>query len=196
MPKINVEKKQLNKDRILESASKIFYEKGYNKTSVNDIVKNANISKGQFYTYFDSKEELFFDIIHNADAEIRDTEIEFDVLEKYIEYRLKRFFDNDNRMRSKYTFEFWSSASLTEKQKTLFDERYNEFQNDIITIIRKGQECGIYSKDIHVKTFVHVLMASLDGIIMMDSVLNQPITEDIIETTIKVFTCYIKEEKC
>jgi len=195
MPKINDEKKQLNKDLILEFASKLFYENGYNKTSVNDIIKNAKISKGRFYTYFDSKEDLFFEIIHKVDVDIRDTDMEFDDLEKYIEYRLNRFFDNENRIRTKYTMEFWSSATLTEEQQELFNQRYREFQNDILTIVEKGQKIGIYSKKIPIKIFTHIVMSSLDGIIVMDAILNQPITKEIIETTIKIFITYLKEAK-
>ncbi len=120
---------------------------------------------------------------------------EYDDLGKYIDYRLKRFFIEENRIRAKHSLEFWTSASLNDKHKKIFDQRYAEFQKDITTIIEKGQEHGIYSKRIPLKTFTHILMSSLDGISMMDTVLNQPITEEIIETTIKIFIGYLKEVK-
>lgn len=51
------------KKRIFEEALKLFLEKGFNETSIDDITKKALISKGSFYTYFKSKEELLYDIV-------------------------------------------------------------------------------------------------------------------------------------
>lgn len=46
------------KARLIESGMKLFAEKGYHNTSVQEIVTDANISKGAFYTYFKSKEDF------------------------------------------------------------------------------------------------------------------------------------------
>jgi len=47
------------RERLLESAKRLFSQKGYYATSVEDIVESAGLSKGAFYFYFKSKEELF-----------------------------------------------------------------------------------------------------------------------------------------
>ncbi len=44
-------------------ARKLFVEKGYDQTSINDILKIIEIAKGTFYYYFTSKEELLEEII-------------------------------------------------------------------------------------------------------------------------------------
>ena len=46
------------KQEIQEAAWKLFYEKGYENTTVNDIVQAAGTSKGGFYYYFEAKEAL------------------------------------------------------------------------------------------------------------------------------------------
>lgn len=46
------------KEKLLNVALKLFYDNGYDKTSVNTIVKTAQVSKGAFYHYFNSKEEI------------------------------------------------------------------------------------------------------------------------------------------
>lgn len=51
------------KEAILESALKIFAEESYHATSVSRIAKDAGISKGLMYNYFDSKEELLNELI-------------------------------------------------------------------------------------------------------------------------------------
>ncbi|TXN37030.1 TetR/AcrR family transcriptional regulator [Flagellimonas hymeniacidonis] len=45
-------------DMLLEKGMEILWSKGYNATSVNDIVKAADVPKGSFYFYFDSKEDF------------------------------------------------------------------------------------------------------------------------------------------
>lgn len=51
------------KVRIVEAAINIFPIKGYEKTSIQDIASAAGISIPTFYSYFESKEELFISLI-------------------------------------------------------------------------------------------------------------------------------------
>ena len=46
------------KGRIIESAWELFYEQGYENTTIDDIVEHSETSKGSFYHYFDSKDGL------------------------------------------------------------------------------------------------------------------------------------------
>jgi len=51
-------KHEVKLDFLLEKGMALLWSKGYNATSVNDIVKAADIPKGSFYFYFDSKEDF------------------------------------------------------------------------------------------------------------------------------------------
>ncbi|MCK5130344.1 MAG: TetR/AcrR family transcriptional regulator [Clostridiales bacterium] len=51
------------REKIFQTALHEFAQYGYNESSTNRIVKNAEISKGSLYKYFTSKEELYFDIL-------------------------------------------------------------------------------------------------------------------------------------
>jgi AcrR family transcriptional regulator len=46
------------KDRILVTASRLFYEQGYNQTGINQIIDEANIARASLYHHFPSKTEL------------------------------------------------------------------------------------------------------------------------------------------
>lgn len=54
------------KRRVLLSAQKLFVAKGYNNTSIQDILDEAKISKGTFYNYFSSKNECLIAILEAA----------------------------------------------------------------------------------------------------------------------------------
>lgn len=57
MGKIEVNKKQ-KKESLLNTAFSLFTSKGFQKTSISDIVGNAGVAKGTFYLYFSDKYDL------------------------------------------------------------------------------------------------------------------------------------------
>ena len=50
-----MKKGEMRRDELLATAERLFYTKGYEKTSVQDILTEMNFSKGGFYHHFDSK---------------------------------------------------------------------------------------------------------------------------------------------
>ena len=46
------------KDKILDVASRLFYDQGYNLTGINQIIEEADIARASLYNHFDSKTEL------------------------------------------------------------------------------------------------------------------------------------------
>ena len=65
---------QRGKDRrrqLMEHAAKRFAENGYHPTSVAEIVQGMGVGKGVFYWYFSSKEELFLEILRDAQQDLR-----------------------------------------------------------------------------------------------------------------------------
>ncbi len=51
--------------RLQNTGLELFYAQGYYNTSVDDILKKLDLSKGAFYYHFDSKEDYFIQIIQN-----------------------------------------------------------------------------------------------------------------------------------
>ena len=54
--------KEDTKNRIIDSAKKLFAEQGYQKTTVVDISKQAGLSEAALYEYFQGKEDLLLTI--------------------------------------------------------------------------------------------------------------------------------------
>lgn len=57
--------------QLIDVASRCFAERGYHPTSVTEIVNELGVGKGVFYWYFDSKEELFLEILKGAQHDLR-----------------------------------------------------------------------------------------------------------------------------
>src|SRR5437870_9622462 len=51
------------REAILEAASRLIHVHGYNHTSLDDVLRESGVGKGNFYYYFKSKEELGYAII-------------------------------------------------------------------------------------------------------------------------------------
>ncbi|PAE07594.1 hypothetical protein CHI12_10535 [Terribacillus saccharophilus] len=57
------------KREIISIAREVIYSKGYQSTSINDILSAANIGKGQFYHYFSSKHDLGLAVVEDLICE-------------------------------------------------------------------------------------------------------------------------------
>jgi AcrR family transcriptional regulator len=60
--------------QLMDHATARFAESGYHPTSVAEIVGGLGVGKGVFYWYFSSKEELFLEILREAQHELRKTQ--------------------------------------------------------------------------------------------------------------------------
>lgn len=63
LDRLNKTQQQDTRRKILDSAARIFSEKGYYGSVVDDIVKASGTSKGAVYFYFQSKEQIFLSLV-------------------------------------------------------------------------------------------------------------------------------------
>ncbi len=64
------EEAMVTRQIILDSALKVFYEYGYNATSIKDICEEAGVTKGALYWHFQSKEELLRAVLEENTKQI------------------------------------------------------------------------------------------------------------------------------
>jgi len=53
----------VRREQVLEVAAEVFARKGYRSAAVTDIVEGAGIGRGTFYLHFDSKKDVFLDLV-------------------------------------------------------------------------------------------------------------------------------------
>jgi AcrR family transcriptional regulator len=59
------------RQQILDQSARLFAERGYHPTSVADIVDSLGVGKGVFYWYFESKDDLFLEILASSSHDLR-----------------------------------------------------------------------------------------------------------------------------
>jgi AcrR family transcriptional regulator len=65
MPKLLPRTVEKNKRKIERAALQLFTRKGFHGTTVREIAKKAGVSMGKLYIYYDTKEDIFIDLVHH-----------------------------------------------------------------------------------------------------------------------------------
>ncbi len=105
-PKDVEERKDAKRRHILDTAARVFAERGYHGTTVRDVLNEAGISTGSFYFYFSNKEELFetlYDEMNN---------IYLNVIEYGVEHLLENPVDSVCKAITLALRAFWKNRSL------------------------------------------------------------------------------------
>ena len=113
------------KGRIIAAAWKLFYEQGYENTTVEDIVFESETSKGSFYHYFDGKDALLgtlanvFDEKYQELTEVMDPSLH--AIEKMIYLNHELFAMIDERVSLELLTRLLSTQLLARGEKHLLD---------------------------------------------------------------------------
>ncbi len=165
--------KENRKNAILKAARKLFFERGFKSVTVDLIAAKAEVSKGSIYLYFDSKEEIYTQILIAANIE-RHKEIEnfakregtaTELLLKFSHDYIDFFFENKELFRILMTFMLHAdNMNLTEDQNTQLIHTTNENIRVIAEILQKGIDVGEFSPDINIRQAQNSIWGMLNGI--------------------------------
>ena len=118
------EKDENSKTRILEAATKLFAQKGFDGTSIREICKKANVNLCMISYYWGGKQELYNGIIEN-------------LLEKQIEY--SKNFLNLNRNPKSMSVDECADLLMVISEKFV-DFFYTNISSDLIVLLLKEQQ--------------------------------------------------------
>lgn len=83
MPKAFSEhEKETIRAQMHEKGKKLFERQGLRKTNVDELTESVGISKGAFYLFYDSKEELFLEILEELEIDFRSRIFDFSINSK------------------------------------------------------------------------------------------------------------------
>jgi AcrR family transcriptional regulator len=131
------------KGRIVSAAWKLFYEQGYDNTTVEDIIFESATSKGSFYHYFEGKDALLgslsmiFDEKYEALRQEMDPDMDAAAKLVYINHEL--FTMIDNTISVELLARLFSSQLVTRGEKHLLNRNRTYFKL-VQQIVRQGQE--------------------------------------------------------
>lgn len=127
--------------KIIDKAWELFAKNGYEETKVEDITKDLGISKGSFYTYFATKEELLYEVLGKIKKEVIENleNINVDqtpekVLEDYVKAKMNHAVKILNNMKLRAVEKYLIDSKL----RIFFQELQEKSTNFIkINIVEK-----------------------------------------------------------
>lgn len=124
-------KSNKNKKKIIDCALKLINEKGYDNVSIQEITKEAGVSKGAFYIHFSSKEDLIEkNISYYDDMKLDSTHSVYERLEHFLELSIEHIMDTGLKMAQKW-FSHSVTSSVFGMKKLEYDLSYlKEILND------------------------------------------------------------------
>lgn len=151
------EEKKSVKERIVEAAWELFYEKGYDNTTVDDIINLSDTSKGSFYYYFDGKDALLKTLSTILDEWYEELEGEMDSDMNCFEKLLYLNRNIHERMEQKINYELlaslYSTQMVTRGNRDLLDQNRTYYRL-ITKIVEEGQDLNQISQKKTVKEIV------------------------------------------
>ena len=160
-------KREQTKQGLLQSAIELFIAKGYDETTIDDIVEAADVAKVTFYYYFKSKEELILAIKENSIQEVL-SRTEVLLSEQIAATEILHALISDI---SRWTEKNWRLLKVFASQRfgpmtqgeACCDEEENpvRFVDLLTQIIKHGQKSGQFRKEINASKAAYFLMLGL-----------------------------------
>lgn len=143
--------------RIINAAWALFYEQGYEDTTIDEIVEMSRTSKGSFYHYFDGKDALLGSLSYLFDekyAELKETlDPEMHAFDKLMYLNRELFRMIEDRISMELLGRLISSQLSTRGEKQLLD--HNRIYYRLLRIIiSEGQQRGQLKSDVSVNDIV------------------------------------------
>ncbi len=156
--------------RIISAAWELFYEQGYEDTTVEEIIERSQTSKGSFYHYFDGKDALLSSLSYLFDEEYarlqQELPVDMDAWDKLLALNHALFTMIENRISLDLLARLLSSQLITKGDKHLLDRERLYFRY-LRQIVAEGQTRGQLRADQPVNAMVK-LYALTERALMYD----------------------------
>lgn len=125
------DKSQAMREKILNTATQLFIQKGSEKTSMQDIAQTAGISKGAIYHHFKSKDEIVLAVIRSR--------------QELMEEEMKQWFKVTENLTGREQLQAILKSNLESQTARAIDGIVDEYEQDagfILTMMRDNLRIG------------------------------------------------------
>lgn len=157
------------KRKIFEIAMKLFSEKGYDATSIEEITATVGVAKGTLYYHFSSKEEIFNFLVEEGmkllknSIEIKTSKCDNvkDKLKAIILIQIKGIVKYENMLSIIFS-QVWGN----EPKNRFCQEKVEEYINVIERIVKEGIESGEIKSDRNSKLTAYTIFSLTSSLMM------------------------------
>ncbi|MNK81813.1 HTH-type transcriptional repressor ComR [compost metagenome] len=188
--------KEFNEDQALDKAIEIFWHKGYNGTSAQDLVNHLGLSRSSLYDTFGDKQQLFTKSLQRYQLQAQDAVKELLEKSENVKETLQAIFKQavieslEDRI-TKGCFMVNSSVELAmhdEKIAKIVKDNSQTMEEVFTNAVKKGQEAGHISKQLDAKVLARFIFNNYSGIRVLARAgeRNKQVYDDIVKAVFSV----------
>ncbi len=179
--------KEGRKNAILRAAKKLFFKKGLQSITVENIAKEAELSKGAVYLYFNSKEEIYAQILLNDIDKFnkslsdifRNDENAAEMLIRFVKIYIDFFLNDRELFRILMTFMLYTDQlNFSEELTGQLIQTTNKTMNAVEQIFQVGIDRGEFLPHINNRRNRNTLWGLMNGIISLHLFTGKESTRD------------------
>ncbi|CEH29439.1 TetR/AcrR family transcriptional regulator [Aneurinibacillus migulanus] len=160
------EKKRVTRERIISTAIRLFSQKGYESTTVSLIAQEAGVSKGTFFNYFKTKEDVLHE--YENDALL----LEFEMVTKQPGPMTPRIMAGIVSLLTRMNYtralcrSFFQAAMIKPHYLEENKERMRGIRGMLTPLFAIGQERGEYSKKMPAEMLADAMIRTYQGLLI------------------------------
>ena len=139
------------KGKIVSAAWQLFYQQGYDDTTIDEIVEASGTSKGSFYHYFDSKDALLTSLSYLFDEKyeelIETMDPSLSPLDKLVLMNRELFLMIENTVSVTLLAQLFSTQLVTKGERHLLEPERTYYKL-LRQIAIEGQQRGVFREDL------------------------------------------------
>jgi len=173
-PIVSENHKERKKKEILESALACFAKKGFQVATMNDIVEHSGKSKGAIYNYFNSKDDIYLELMkentEKSHAKLKESILNYSTALEKIIFLFDLYFQNNEGNPEEIAntlvhYEFRLYSYRHEELSDILNQRRQEYLVEFIAdIIREGQNSGEFKENLNPERMADVFWSLINGV--------------------------------
>jgi AcrR family transcriptional regulator len=145
---MRVQVRDFKRERVLEEATKLFYERGFQGSSIDAIAERLSVTKPFIYTYFENKQALLVALYERAVGDLNagvDKIFSVDhAPEKQLELLVKFYVRQNIESRELTAIFLNEERNLSPEILAEIREKHREFDRKLTNLIRRGVNSGVF----------------------------------------------------
>ncbi len=156
-------------ERIIQAALACFKRKGYNHTTMDDIVAESGLSKGTLYWHFESKEQLFTAALLSTfeafEGEALSRALDQETVTEKLRVMGEGAVDLSESLIGYFSLfiEFWISSEHREETSHIWYDLLEQYQRVLAAIIEEGVQKGEF-RPVDAESLAWAFLATYDGL--------------------------------
>lgn len=154
------------RQEIIDRALVVFHELGSDRTSLRSIADALGVTHAALKHYFGSREQLFLEVLRQADERSRDA------LEERAEHSAADFTAAISEMilREPGLMALYNAMIArglerdNTESKEFFAERFDRIRRDLVLLLKAGRAAGVVRDDIDLQATAALIVAASDGL--------------------------------